>query len=171
MSESLADHASRLLSGIDLERVSLRLDEYVVWHGALHEDGCPCDDTCDCSGKSINDGVNAACRIIKALPQLLMENQTLRQQLAAYGPEICVCAAIRLDDGRIIRGHRHDDCIQTAIKWQNAGQPIEPATATQGFYTTRERFVDRTEGMTLQINAGRFKERVGVQILFSEDLY
>jgi hypothetical protein len=27
------------------------LRQYVEWHGAIHEEACPCDDTCDCSGK------------------------------------------------------------------------------------------------------------------------
>lgn len=32
-------------------------------------------------------------------------------ELEAAQREICLCAAILLDDGRIIRGHRHDDCL------------------------------------------------------------
>lgn len=41
--------------------------KYVEWHGGIHDDDCPQDDTCDCSGKPINDGVNAACRYLAAL--------------------------------------------------------------------------------------------------------
>ena len=40
------------------------LVEYVAWHGPLHEDDCPCDDTCDCQFKRINAGVNLACRLL-----------------------------------------------------------------------------------------------------------
>lgn len=36
------------------------LEKYIEWFGGVHEDDCPADDTCDCSGKWINDGVNAA---------------------------------------------------------------------------------------------------------------
>lgn len=81
--------------------------------------------------------------------------------------EICICAAIQLADGRIIRGHRHDDCIQTAIKWQ-----AEPRAAQQGFVTSRNRFVDRHEGMRLQ-NAAGIESVNGYrgEVLFSEDLY
>lgn len=55
-------------------------------------------------------------------------------------PEIGIRAAVRLDDGRIIRGHRHDDCYATAAKWGKAGQDIGriPMEA-QGFVTSRNR--------------------------------
>ena len=87
-------------------------------------------------------------------------------------PEICICAAIRLEDGLVIRGHRHDDCIQTALKWRAAGQDIGDAGLNcQGFVTSHNRFVTRAEGMALQVAAGLMSPRAGVQILFSEDLY
>ncbi len=85
--------------------------------------------------------------------------------------EICICAAIILDDGRIIRGHRHDDCIQTASKWKKAGQDIgKLSMEQQGFYTSKERFVDREEGLRIQRAAGRNLEILG-SVLTSEDLY
>ena len=84
-------------------------------------------------------------------------------------PEICVCAAIRTRDGTIIRGHRHDDCIQTAFKMK-----LKPLSAvdSQGFITSQNRFVDRREGMRLQ-NAAGIPSATGYrgEILFSEDLY
>jgi hypothetical protein len=84
-------------------------------------------------------------------------------------PEVCICAALRLADGRIIRGHRHDGCIHTAIQWK-----AKPSEAVQGFFTSRERFVTREEGMLLQRAAGRTqpdgRPLLGY-ILFSEDLY
>jgi hypothetical protein len=40
---------------------------YVEWFGGLHDGECPEDDTCDCSGKPINDGVNAACKFLLSL--------------------------------------------------------------------------------------------------------
>jgi len=92
-----------------------------------------------------------------------------------YGqlPEICICAAIRLDDGLIIRGHRHDDCILTAIKM---GFEERITQFKQGFVTSFNRFVDRREGMRLQKAAcaksdySRDGELHG-DVLFSEDLY
>ena len=81
--------------------------------------------------------------------------------------EICICAAIQLADGRIIRGHRHDDCIHTAIKWK-----APYFESVQGFQTSRNRFVDRYEGMRLQKAAG-IESVCGARgdMLFSEDLY
>lgn len=81
--------------------------------------------------------------------------------------EVCICAAIQLADGRVIRGHRHDDCIQTALKWD-----ADPAYAVQGFVTSCNRFVGRREGMALQKAAG-IQSVTGYRgdILFSEDLY
>ena len=85
-------------------------------------------------------------------------------------PEICICAAIQLTDGRIFRGHRHDDCIQVAVK--NRVERPDFVTAEQGFVTSQNRFVGRKEAMQLQIAAG-IASRDGYRgdILFSEDLY
>ena len=88
--------------------------------------------------------------------------------------EICICAAILLTDGRIIRGHRHSNCIQTMVDWQDAGQVVE--IQEQGFMTSENRFVGRTEGMRLQKAAGARScysddGELRGDILFSEDLY
>jgi len=43
------------------------LEAYIDYNGALHDDNdCPQDDTCDCSTKWINDGINALHRHIHA---------------------------------------------------------------------------------------------------------
>ena len=90
--------------------------------------------------------------------------------------EVCICAATKLDDGRIIRGHRHDDCIRTAFKWKQAGQEIGRITQEQqGFMTSRNRFVDREEGARLMREARHVSAINGEvftgHLLFSEDLY
>lgn len=86
---------------------------------------------------------------------------------APAAAEICICAAIQLADGRVIRGHRHDDCIQTAVKWH-----AEPTGMVQGFMTSLNRFVGRQEAMALQ-KAASMPSAHGYRgdILFSEDLY
>jgi hypothetical protein len=86
--------------------------------------------------------------------------------------EICICAAIKIDDGKIIRGHRHHDCI--AIIQANGIGPIGSEKGEQGFVTSANRFVNRKEGYQLQIAAGIKSIAVGGyrgDILFSEDLY
>lgn len=82
--------------------------------------------------------------------------------------EVCLCAAIRFDDGLIIRGHRHADCMRTA--YNQTPRPI--GHPEQGFLTTLGRFVDRQDGLHLQQAAGIDSVRGGYQQeLYSEDLY
>ena len=38
------------------------LRDYAIWQGGAHDDGCPEDDTCECSGKRLNDAVNSIIR-------------------------------------------------------------------------------------------------------------
>lgn len=96
--------------------------------------------------------------------------------------EICICAAVRLPDGRIFRGHRHGDAIRTAVEYVDYRHSIglEPAPFEcirqddQGFITSANRYVGREEGMRLQRAAGIESAAEGGyrdNILFSEDLY
>lgn len=89
--------------------------------------------------------------------------------------EICICAAVQMDNGVILRGHRHDDCFQTALKY---GYKERITQAKQGFITSRNRFVNREEGMLLQRAAGlksahhpSGERELHGDMLFSEDLY
>jgi hypothetical protein len=92
-------------------------------------------------------------------------------------PEICICSAVRLDDGRIIRGHRHNHCIKVAMEWANAGQEVGRLTQEQqGFVTSRNRYVTRKEGARLMAEIGWVSRADGRLIrvgddLYSEDLY
>lgn len=85
-------------------------------------------------------------------------------------PEICICAAIQLEGGGcILRGQRHCDCIAGLAPrgWYHC-------RFAQGFVTSRNRFVDRKEGMRLQLAAGVTSIALGGyrgSSLFSEDLY
>ena len=84
--------------------------------------------------------------------------------------EICICAAVKTEDGVLIRGHRHSDCL---YKIHSMGKTRLKEKNAQGFITSRNRFVDRTEGLKLQKEAGITSadpEGYGYQ-LFSEDLY
>jgi len=85
--------------------------------------------------------------------------------------EICICAAVKSKDGQIIRGHRHGDCIQTMIRMK-----LEPSpkAESQGFITSKNRFVGREDGRILQDKAGiKSVDKDGYRgkTLFSEDLY
>lgn len=88
--------------------------------------------------------------------------------------EICICAAILDGTGKIWRGHRHADAISTATEAGVSLLPPHPPGGWQGFVTSRNRFVNREEGMQLQIKAGiPSSDRGGYRgdRLFSEDLY
>lgn len=84
--------------------------------------------------------------------------------------EICICAAVIAQDGAIIRGHRHGNCIHAIL---DMGK-IPGGVDAQGFITSRNRFVGRGEGRQLQNAAGIksiwTKEDIE-DILVSEDLY
>jgi hypothetical protein len=108
----------------------------------------------------------------------------------ATRPEIVICSAIRLPDGRIFRGHRHNDCIRTAFDAVTHNGGVDSGEhhwhpsmcSDQGFITSHNRYVDRQEGLRLQLAAGikSVRPRPGNphgycgftdDLLFSEDLY
>lgn len=103
--------------------------------------------------------------------------QVVRQLAAVQvAPEIVICAAIKMPDGYIVRGHRHHHCLQTASSIPRYAE-MRVSGNDQGFITSRNRYVDRAEGLALQIAAGIRSvdpNRNGdyhPEILFSEDLY
>lgn len=89
-------------------------------------------------------------------------------------PEICICAAIKLHNGYVIRGHRHSDCIRNVMARPNSAELLPIKQDQQGFITSKNRFVSRTEAAMLQNKAGILSVYTGSpvkDILFSEDLY
>lgn len=88
--------------------------------------------------------------------------------------EICICAALKLTDGTVIREYRHDRCYRQA---ERQGFTREATiNAVQGFVTSKGRFVDREEGMRIQRASGlpshyRADGEYRGNELFSEDLY
>ena len=98
-------------------------------------------------------------------------------------PEVVICAAIRLPDGKVFRGNRHSDCIETAYKFVNWNGGVDPSEERwqpnmcddQGFITSRNRYVGREEGFKLQQAAGLPSACLSgyrlSEYLFSEDLY
>lgn len=83
--------------------------------------------------------------------------------------EICICAAMRDNDGYIWRGHRHADCISLMMENGRSYSGVK----NQGFITSKNRFVTREAGLRLQIEAGIESKGGGYRSdrLFSEDLY
>lgn len=85
--------------------------------------------------------------------------------------EIVICAAVKTTKGRVYRGHRHHDCIR-AIK--DRGLKVSLTPKSQGFITSKNRYVTREQGRKLQDAAGIESVSPGGYMgttLFSEDLY
>jgi len=91
--------------------------------------------------------------------------------------EFIICAAIRLDDtNKIYYGHRHNHCIEALngeLSWTLNRQEIGKIKKTQGFITSKNRFVDRKEGLTIALENDQVinKDNIHGNQLFSEDLY
>lgn len=113
---------------------------------------------------SVRNALAVAHHVLKDLPATVMA-------APAASKERCICAAIQLKTGAIIRGHRHDSCFLTAMRIPGVGK-AGIREAEQGFITSTNRFVDRREGMRLQKAAG-IESITGYRgdILFPEDLY
>jgi len=85
--------------------------------------------------------------------------------------EICICAAVKATNGTVVRGHRHGDCIKTIV---SMGLKPSRSANSQGFVTSKNRYVNRAQGRKLQDAAGipsSDPEGYRGKTLFSEDLY
>lgn len=72
--------------------------------------------------------------------------------------------------GEYYLGKRHHNCIKTIV--EETGVKRVPASAPQGFWTDRNRFVGREEGARLALANGQIKKlKFSRTQLFSEDLW
>lgn len=107
----------------------------------------------------MNEYIIAACNWYKDLP--LMYDGIPKEQ---YLPKGC-------NQGVTFSGQRHLHCLRTmnvltGKKQHEAGEEI------QGFLTNKNRFVDRTEAMSIAINAKQIIEgKYSNTELYSEDLW
>lgn len=90
--------------------------------------------------------------------------------------EIVICAAVKTESGKVIRCHRHAYGMWVIRDMPN--ETMEQGPKAQGFVTSKNRYVDRQEGLALQLAAGipsadKGREGGGYHCtdLFSEDLY
>jgi hypothetical protein len=79
--------------------------------------------------------------------------------------EIIICAAVRASDGKIVRGHRHNDAI-CALQSMLGYEGEQPHGEDQGFVTSANRFVTRGEAYRLH-----FPDRTEPDELHSDDLH
>lgn len=91
-------------------------------------------------------------------------------------PEIVICAAVRFN-GKVWRGNRHPHAIaamRDEISYTMTRKQMDEAKVDteQGFVTSLNRYVDREEGLKIQLAAGIPSAAVAYSDqLFSEDLY
>jgi hypothetical protein len=90
----------------------------------------------------------AVCREVGAHAKTQTELAALRLHLQTYEKEICLCAALKMADGYIFRGHRHDDCYLTMGGYEKYTK-ADGHLAIQGFLTSHGRFVTRAEAAEL----------------------
>lgn len=77
---------------------------------------------------------------------------------------------INVDRGLVFCGHRHPHCIYTKCSITGL-RDAESGENEQGFLTSKNRFVDREEGMKIAVAANQVSEDISHRQLFSEDLY
>lgn len=96
---------------------------------------------------------------------------TAREQETQRVPRMIVCAAIRLNDGRVVCGVRHFDELMRMVLEDFGGTKILLGHE-QGFVDNRYQFLGRNEAWEVAEAAGQIR---GVPphpgCLFSEDLY
>lgn len=113
---------------------------------------------------------NARCGCIRAL-EAFTAVLADSERLAQVEQERVICAAVKAEDGSVFYGHRHGDCLRSV---HDHGKRPDGRGDSQGFVTTRGRYVTREQGRRLQDAAGIRSADVGGyrgDLLFSEDLY
>jgi hypothetical protein len=103
--------------------------------------------------------------------------------------EYIICAGVHYDDGKVydhqpknistgfvVAGRRHHNCIITLAilskkDWRKEAI-AEGLKTTQGFLTSKDRFLDRKEAWNLALESNQIETDEGKdKPLFSEDLY
>lgn len=97
-------------------------------------------------------------------------------------PEYVLCAAIHYDDGKthehqprnilsgfVIAGRRHHNCIVSLHLL--SGKRNCDYKNIQGFLTSKDRFLNRTESYRLAVESGQIKDDSEIKSLHSEDVW
>jgi hypothetical protein len=113
---------------------------------------------------------NLICRLTYAKEKCMSEKK-----------EYILCAAIyykdgithvhqpkNIESGVVICGRRHHNCFSVLSALAGSGN-YNKSTVEQGFVTSKDRFVNRTEAGNIAFTSGQIKETTNC--LFSEDLY
>jgi hypothetical protein len=90
--------------------------------------------------------------------------------------EVIVCAALRLNgaEEKILLGHRHNEIINEQARFLPTWKKLRRTSSyTQGFFTSRRRFLDRKDAMRVALDTGQVTvgETVSPTDLYSEDVW
>ena len=77
---------------------------------------------------------------------------------------------INCDSGIVFSGYRHPQCIYQQVSITGKRQS-EAGEEIQGFLTSKNRFVDRIEGLELALKCKQIDKPKYGKKLYSEDLY
>jgi hypothetical protein len=94
----------------------------------------------------------------------------------ANANEIVVCAAVKLQDGRVFVGMRHDECYKAILKCNGNIEDFKAhINSTAGFMTNRCRFLNRKTAYEFAERSGQLLypglHTADNRILTSEDLW
>lgn len=156
------------LAGVDLDAIKQRLRAICRrTDSPLHDKSAQVDALLDASAELVFGDIPS---LIGALERSEAENVRLRARLREQ-EECCIVAAIITANGTIIRGQRHDQCFHIAA---SMGLLTTTSRHAQGFITSRNRYVEREEGLKLQLAAGIASvspDGYRPPNLYSQDLY
>ena len=91
--------------------------------------------------------------------------------------EFIICAGIKIEEtGKVYNGHRHNHCFEALngeLSWTMNRQEISKLRKTQGFVTSKGRFVGRKEALIIALENNQIldKKEIRGDELYSEDLY
>jgi hypothetical protein len=78
---------------------------------------------------------------------------------------------VNVDHGMVFCGLRHGNCLYAMCAFTGLRQ-AQAGKETQGFITTKNRFVDREEAARIALSSGQIKKlSYSKKSLYSEDLY
>ncbi len=113
------------------------------------------------------------CAVKPGSPELCESCIHNRSVISDLSVEVIICSAVRAKDGKIVRGHRHNDAMRT-LHYTPGYETEQPFGDDQGFMTSQNRYVNRSEACRIQIAAGIDSKAGRYDYsgeLYSEDLY
>lgn len=132
------------------EQMVKALTAYAEWCGGVHDDGCPEDDTCDCSGAWINQGVTDAVNYLRgAVQPPVSQLKSESRSPDGDGPSMKsrasgVCVARPADEaGTVLTDAASGETLRAGSEPADSHQVQPPVSSTtQTEEAIREKLID-----------------------------